>query len=256
MRPHPAFLVRWLVAFLAVLSFGVGAKAREKSEKWLEGRSPHFVVVTNAGEKQAQRIAERFERIRFVFQAAFPRMRVDPAAPILVIAAKDEKSFKALEPESWRQKGQLRRSGIFLRGPEKNYVILRLDAEGDNPYHDLFHEYTHLLVHQNADSLPLWLDEGLAEFYGNSDIHEKEVWLGEPSASHLLLLRSTKLLPLATLFAVDHSSPYYNEENKGSTFYAESWALTPPDRGFCDSGQSRHGAGRCRASRVRGLAGA
>jgi tetratricopeptide (TPR) repeat protein len=27
------------------------------------------------------------------------------------------------------------------------------------------------------------------------------------------------------LFAVDHNSPYYHEENKGSVFYAESWAL-------------------------------
>ena len=32
-------------------------------------------------------------------------------------------------------------------------------------------------------------------------------------------------LPLATLFTVDTSSPYYHEENKGSIFYAESWAL-------------------------------
>ena len=41
-----------------------------------------------------------------------------------------------------------------------------------------------------------------------------------------MLLRQTRLLPLATLFAVDQKSPYYHEENKGSIFYAESWALT------------------------------
>ena len=28
------------------------------------------------------------------------------------------------------------------------------------------------------------------------------------------------------LFAVDHASPYYNEESKTTIFYAESWALT------------------------------
>jgi tetratricopeptide (TPR) repeat protein len=33
------------------------------------------------------------------------------------------------------------------------------------------------------------------------------------------------LLPLATLFAVDHNSPYYHEHNKSSIFYAESWAV-------------------------------
>jgi tetratricopeptide (TPR) repeat protein len=32
-------------------------------------------------------------------------------------------------------------------------------------------------------------------------------------------------MPLDTLFKVDHSSPFYNETNKTSVFYAESWAL-------------------------------
>lgn len=204
----------------------VGAPAREKAETWLEVRSPHFLVVTNAGEKQARRVADQFERIRSVFHMAFPSMRVDPNAPIIVIATKDERSFKSLVPESWLQKGQLKRSGMFLRGPEKNYVLLRIDAEGQNPYHIVFHEYTHLLLSKNKPSLPLWLDEGLAEFYGNSEILGKEVGLGRPSEAHVVLLRENKLLPLDTLFAVNHSSPYYNEEDKGSIFYAECWALT------------------------------
>ncbi len=48
----------------------------------------------------------------------------------------------------------------------------------------------------------------------------------EPSADDILWLRQNRLLPLATLFTVDQKSPYYHEENKGSIFYAESWALT------------------------------
>jgi Tfp pilus assembly protein PilF len=72
----------------------------------------------------------------------------------------------------------------------------------------------------------LWLNEGLAEFYENTDIHEKDVALGQASPGNLQLLRENRLLPLATLFTVDTSSPYYHEENKGSIFYAESWALT------------------------------
>jgi tetratricopeptide (TPR) repeat protein len=42
----------------------------------------------------------------------------------------------------------------------------------------------------------------------------------------IMLLRQNRLIPLATLFSVDRTSPYYHEENKGSIFYAESWALT------------------------------
>lgn len=33
------------------------------------------------------------------------------------------------------------------------------------------------------------------------------------------------MLPFRTLFEVDHKSPHYNERNKQSIFYAESWAL-------------------------------
>ena len=48
----------------------------------------------------------------------------------------------------------------------------------------------------------------------------------EPSADDILWLRQNRLLPLTTLFTVDHNSPYYHDEKKGSIFYAESWALT------------------------------
>ena len=34
------------------------------------------------------------------------------------------------------------------------------------------------------------------------------------------------MLPLQTLLTVDHDSPLYNEGNRRSTFYAQSWALT------------------------------
>ena len=34
-----------------------------------------------------------------------------------------------------------------------------------------------------------------------------------------------KLLPIEVLLNVEHSSPHYNEENRASVFYAESWAL-------------------------------
>jgi tetratricopeptide (TPR) repeat protein len=182
-------------------------------------------VITNGSEKQARRVIGQFERIREVFHTAFPRLKVDTSAPIIVLAAKDEKTFEALGPEAWKQRGQAKRAGYFLPGAEKKLVLLRLDMETTEIYHTVFHEYTHLLVNQNVKSLPLWLDEGLAEFYGNTRIFDKEIHLGYPSGNHVQFLRYNQLMPMATLFQVDHSSPYYNEEHKGSVFYAQSWAF-------------------------------
>lgn len=202
------------------------APARDKQENWLQISSPHFVVATNASEKQGRRIADQFERMRSVFRAAFPRMTIDSGTPIVVLAVKDEKGFRSLEPEAYLAKGSLKLGGLFLRTAEKNYVLMRLDAEGAHPYSVIYHEYTHFLVSKSAELMPLWMNEGLAEFYENTEIQEKEASLGEPSAGDLQWLRENRLLPLATLFAVDHNSPYYHEEKKGSIFYAESWALT------------------------------
>src|ERR1700724_3745484 len=202
------------------------AHARDKAENWIEIRSPHFTVITNSNEKQGRRVADQFERMRSVFPVVFPKLQIDPGSPLIVLAIRDERDFKALEPAAYLAKGSLKLGGLFLRAPDKNYVLMRLDAEGEHPYAVVYHEYTHLLVGKSAEWMPLWMNEGLGEFYQNTEIHEKDASLGEPSTENIMLLRQNRLLPLATLFAVDQKSPYYHEENKGSIFYAESWALT------------------------------
>jgi len=87
----------------------------------------------------------------------------------------------------------------------------------------VYHEYTHLLL-SKADWMPLWMNEGLAEFYQNTDIHEK-MSDGPAQPGEFAVTAPKQLMPLPALFAVD-IVPYYHEENKGSIFYGESWALT------------------------------
>jgi hypothetical protein len=219
--------MRKLTVLLLVLLASALAAAGDKPENWLEVRSPNFTVITNANEKPGRRVTDQFERMRSVFQSAFPHVSIDNGSPIVVLAIKDEKDFRALEPQAYLAKGQLKLGGLFLSGQDKNYVLMRMDAEGDHPYAVIYHEYTHFLLRKAAEWMPLWMNEGLAEFYENTDIHDKNASLGEPSWDNLHWLRENRLLPLTTLFTVDTNSPYYHEENKGSIFYAESWALIP-----------------------------
>ncbi|MCU1241064.1 MAG: hypothetical protein JWO71_1790 [Candidatus Acidoferrum typicum] len=211
--------------FLAILVNAEAFGASDPNQGWIEVRSPHFVVASNAGEKEARRIADQFEQIRSLFHTAFASLRVDPAQPVLILAAKNENTMKMLLPEAWEVKGHVRPAGLYQQGEDKHYVIVRLDSEGANPFHSLYHEYTHALMHLNFTGLPLWLDEGLAEFYGNSRLGEKESHTGTIDETHLYILQQNKLLPIETLLNVEQSSPYYNEANQASVFYAESWAL-------------------------------
>jgi len=217
--------MRKLLSALLLFCLTIPALATESNEHWFQVQSPHFVVLTNSSEKQARRLAGQFEQMRSVFHLLMPNAGSDAGSPIVVLALKDKKGLQALEPASYLAKGQIDLAGVFLSEPDKSYILLRLDVEGEHPYATVYHEYTHYMM-RKATWLPVWLNEGLAEFYQNTDIYDKEVLLGQPSKNDVLYLRQNQLLPLATLLKVDHSSPYYHEEQKGSVFYAQSWALT------------------------------
>ena len=195
------------------------------ADNWIEVQSPHFKVQTNAGEKEARKVADQFEQIRNMFHMAFAALRVDPPQPIVIVAAKNENTLKLYLPEDWEVKGHLHHAGMYQPAQDKDYVILRLDTEGQNPFHTLYHEYTHALLRLNFSNLPLWFNEGLAEFFGNTTLGDKEIKTGTIDPGHLQLLIESKLIPIETLLEVDHRSPYYNETNRASVFYAESWAV-------------------------------
>jgi tetratricopeptide (TPR) repeat protein len=197
------------------------------SDSWIQVTSAHFTVVSNAGEKEARRIANQFEEIRSVFRFILPAVRVDSGRPLTVIAVKNEDSLKAFLPDYWTGKDRARPAGLFLSGFDESFGILRTDITGsaENPYHSLYHEYTHSILRLNFSALPVWLNEGLAEFYGNTVVTDNEIQIGRPSGNQLALLRRSNLIPLDQLLNADQRSPLYNEQDRASIFYAESWAL-------------------------------
>ena len=195
-----------------------------KHETWVEARSPNFIVVSNAGEKQASKTALQFEEIRAVFRQSIPMVGSHPSPVITILAVKDEDSLHALLPEYW-VKGHMHPAGIFYFAMNQYYAAVQLDAQGDNPYETIYHEYYHSVTLPYFPNLPLWVSEGLADFYGNTEIGDKDVGMGRPDVSLIQELKAGQMIPLSTLFKVDHTSPYYNEQNKTSIFYAESWAL-------------------------------
>lgn len=215
-----------LVVFL-FMAAGACTAACASPDQWVEVSSTHFSVLTNSNEKQARHVLDQFERMRWVFQTLFPKLNADPPTPIMVYAAKNGKTFQALVPQAYLAKGALPLAGYFLTSQDGNYILLRMDAEEErHPFATVYHEYTHLQLRSAGEWMPLWLNEGLAEFFQNTDIKDKEVLIGEPSEDDLLYLRQQRLIPLPVLFQVNADSPYYHQEQKGSVFYAQSWALT------------------------------
>src|SRR5579864_6815768 len=200
--------------------------AGAQTNTWLEVTTPHFRVISNSTEKEARHAAFQFERMRSVFARVFPAANIDTATPIVALALQDMRDLEGLEPAVYLTNGQNRLRGLFLHAPETNYVLILLNATGQHPYAPIYHEYAHFVQYRTGEWMPVWLSEGWAEFYQTADILDTEVIVGKLDAGAWQYLQRTPLLSLSTVLTVDMHSPYYHEEDKGSLFYAEAWALT------------------------------
>ncbi|MEK6335574.1 MAG: tetratricopeptide repeat protein [Acidobacteriota bacterium] len=200
---------------LVALAYPLSALGKDN---WTIVRSKNFTLVGNASEKEIRQVATRLEQFRDVFKRLLKDARFETPVPTTVIVFKSMGSYKPFNLGN--------NAGYFQKGEDVNYITLTTEAGGENPLSVIYHEYVHLLVDNNLDNVPAWFNEGLAEYYRTFDIEEdRKVHLGELIPYHLQTLREDKFLPLRTLLAVDHYSPYYNESSKRGTFYAESWAL-------------------------------
>jgi tetratricopeptide (TPR) repeat protein len=222
MRFTPPLLL--LRAGLLLLLTNAFAGLAWPKESWVEVRSPNFTIISNGGEKDARKVADQFEQFREVFHYTFPNLRVELGKPLIIFAVKNEDSLKILLPAYWI-KGHAHPAGIYVPGEDRHFVAVRTDIEGPNPYEVIYHEYTHAIMNLNFRDLPIWLGEGLAELFGNSVIHNKDVEIGKASGYHLKELQQGRLIPIDVLLQVDGESPYYNEQNRVSIFYAECWAI-------------------------------
>ncbi len=185
---------------------------------WVSVRTRNFLLVGNANEKDVKEIGVKLEQFREVFTRFFPNTKFKTPVPTTVMVFKNASSYA---PFKIREQS----SGHFQSGLDVNYIALRADIKNDG-FSVIFHEFTHLLVNNNFKNAPVWFNEGLAEYYSKFYMSEDQrVVLGYPIVNHVLFLRKNKMLPLRTLFAVDHKSPQYNESDKTSIFYAQSWAL-------------------------------
>ena len=219
MTKRSAFTIALL---LSLLAFGSSSANVFAKDNWTSVRSKNFLLVSNASEKDIREVGTRLEQFREVFSLLFTNLNINSPIPTTVIVFKNHESYRPFQLNA-------RNAGYFQSGSDVNYIALKLIKDlgtEQDPYTIIFHEYTHLLLRTTTGNVPLWFNEGMAEYYSTFSItDDQKVVMGKPISSHVYLLRERKMLPLRTLFQVDSKSPYYNESEKQSIFYAESWAL-------------------------------
>src|SRR5215207_1401613 len=69
------------------------------ADRWIEAKSDHFTVVSNAGDGTARKVAWQFEQIRAAVEQWAPFSTTKAALrPVLIIAVKNEAGMQDLAP--------------------------------------------------------------------------------------------------------------------------------------------------------------
>jgi tetratricopeptide (TPR) repeat protein/outer membrane lipoprotein-sorting protein len=209
------------VSLLVLLSVPAPAAAQTR-DTWRSVRTNNLLVIGNADPEKLRQVAVWLEFFHSAFGRLVSRNVLDASVPTTVVVFRDDATFIPFKP---LYNGRPRNiAGFFQAGDDVNYIAMSLDPRLKDPYSVAFHEYVHLHMEDNVPHAPVWLNEGLAEFYGHLQFSGGEALLGVP-LPYLNLLRNEELLPLTTLLSIDMRSPHYNEQDKSGIFYGESWAL-------------------------------
>ena len=214
--------LRWLVRLHLLLALSLSAVpiASASDPQWIEIQSPHFSVVTDAGEKRGRETAMRFEQMRTVFGALMTKANVNLPIPLQIVAFRNTKELGQFAP-LWNGK-PVTLAGLFQSGEDRSFIMLDMSTE--NPWGVVFHEYAHQLMNGVlATPVDPWFEEGFAEFFSSIEVDAKEARVGKVPQYEYQVLQSEGMMKVADLFRVRKNSPTYNENgNHRTVFYAES----------------------------------
>jgi tetratricopeptide (TPR) repeat protein len=221
MRTPPLRLIATVVLAGVVLSSAASpASARE----WLRVETPNFVVFGEPSAGRLREIADEFERFREGLARVVPGAAEREPVPTIVVVFNSQRNFEPYRP---RYNGKpITLSGFFVSSSDENIVALAVD-ERTQALRTIFHEYAHIVITSIARELPIWLNEGLAEYYSTFALQDdgRAAIVGLAPVEHVLRLRQESLIPHGELLNVQASSPMYNEGRRRNVFYAQSWAL-------------------------------
>jgi tetratricopeptide (TPR) repeat protein len=212
------------LACLALAPRPGGAQAT--SRDWKQLKTPNLLVVGNATSGDLRRVAEELERFRLAIGGFAPSMKLDPPMPTTVVVFHDDRGLTPFKPRA-RGRPLDNVAAYFAALPEQQRIVLSATGNREFSYQIIFHEYTHLLVNQNVRRLPIWLNEGLAEFYSTFAGSEQDgrTIIGRPIERSVAALGVLSPLPLAKLTA-SAAAADLRDGVSTARFYATAWALT------------------------------
>lgn len=212
-----------LLVFIGMLFMVAGPLRAD----WHRASSEHFVIYADQKPEKVRQFAERLERfhsaMRYILNGAQKKPSPSNRVTIYVVRNKNEVQKLFGGDNKFVAGFYIPRAGGSMA------IIPKVDS-GDSEWEVsgediLYHEYAHHFMYGvSAQSYPLWLSEGFAEFYAQTKFDKDgSVGLGLPATQRALEMAFSVNVPIERL--LDTKAYQANKGKAHDEFYGRAWSL-------------------------------
>jgi hypothetical protein len=189
-RGHPRYVALMItgrlvrVSSLVVVLSLVGcahyrmACPHDGGQRWIEVRSPHFVLRSNVPDAKAKQIVREAEAMlpTFVLAVEYLLPATPDVGPTQLVMFDEFWEYRTVVTSTEVRAGlhELART-VTDDGSGRAYIVMPIDVRSSELFR---HELLHRLLHQRVGEVPAWLDEGLAEYYSELSRRDGKLALG------------------------------------------------------------------------------
>jgi hypothetical protein len=179
--------------------------------EWVRMTSPRFDVISSASNDRTRELVKDIETLANALGAP----NISRATLFLFAKRRESQPYFDL----LFAKDGATSTGAYVRHDGGGTMFVD-GSRGRRIERTAMHELIHDLLRQHDVAPPLWLEEGLAEYFSSAIIEDDRVIAGDPIREHDQFFKRRSVMPIEQLFAIKAESP----QAASTAFYAQSWA--------------------------------
>lgn len=179
--------------------------------EWVRMTSPRFDVISSAGNDRTRELVKDIETLANALGSP------NTSRATLFLFAKRRESQPYFDLLFAKEGANS--TGAYVRHDGGGTMFID-GSRGRRIERTAMHELIHDLLRQHDVAPPLWLEEGLAEYFSSAIIDDARVVAGDPIREHDQFFKQRSMMPIEQLFAIKAESA----AAASTAFYAQSWA--------------------------------
>ena len=213
------------LAIVVLIAVAAGLAPAERSIHRVE--TEHYHVRTDVGRQFTELVGQHMEAIYKAYTSRFGGYKLKVHEKFVVRVFARQADYNAAVPDKLRGS-----AGGFISADKMllSYKESRTDEEVFRTlYHEGFHQFLYSSI---AQECPLWVNEGLAEYFSEATWNGRRFTTGQVPVQRLHVVQSAlkagKHIPLEVLFRTDSDQWFRNiraARTRASLQYCEAWSV-------------------------------